>query len=81
MALALCFAVAFNKGAKHLNSFFRALYYALVASSVVAVSVVWRYILQRSGLLNDALALVGIQGPDCLHDIRFSLPALIVMTT
>lgn len=81
MALALCFAVALNKGAKHLNSFFRALYYAPVVASVVAVSVVWRYILQRNGLLNDALALVGIQGPDWLHDTRFALPALIVMTT
>lgn len=81
MALALCFAVALNKGAKHLSGFFRALYYAPVVASVVAVSVVWRYILQRDGLLNDALALVGIQGPDWLHDTRFALPALIVMTT
>lgn len=81
MALALCFAVALNKGSQHLNAFFRALYYAPVVASVVAVSVVWRYILQRDGLLNSALALVGVQGPDWLHDTRYALPALIVMTT
>lgn len=81
MVLALCFAVALNKGSQHLNAFFRALYYAPVVASVVAVSVVWRYILQRDGLLNSALALIGVQGPDWLHDTRFALPALIVMTT
>lgn len=81
MALALCFAVALNKGSQHLNAFFRALYYAPVVASVVAVSVVWRYILQRDGLLNSALALIGVQGPDWLHDTRYALPALIVMTT
>lgn len=81
MALALCFAVSLNKGSQHLNAFFRALYYAPVVASVVAVSVVWRYILQRDGLLNSALALIGVQGPDWLHDTRYALPALIVMTT
>lgn len=81
MALALCFALALNKGSQHLNAFFRALYYAPVVASVVAVSVVWRYILQRDGLLNSALALIGVQGPDWLHDTRYALPALIVMTT
>ncbi len=47
MAIALAFAVALNKGSKHLNAFFRAVFYAPVVASVVAVSVVWRYILSR----------------------------------
>lgn len=45
MVIALAFAVALNSGSKHLNAFFRALFYAPVVASVVAVSVVWRYIL------------------------------------
>lgn len=76
MVIALAFAVALNSGSKHLNAFF----YAPVVASVVAVSVVWRYILQADGLLNSLLAVFGINGPDWLHDTRYALPALMVMT-
>lgn len=80
MVIALAFAVALNSGSKHLNAFFRALFYAPVVASVVAVSVIWRYILQEDGLLNSLLAVFGINGPDWLHDTRYALPALMVMT-
>ena len=80
MVIALAFAVALNKGSKRLNAFFRALFYAPVVASVVAVSVVWRYILQKDGLLNLLLSVFGIAGPDWLHDTRYALPALMVMT-
>ena len=56
------------------------MFYAPVVASVVAVSVVWRYILQKDGLLNSLLAVFGIAGPDWLHDTRYALPALMVMT-
>lgn len=58
----------------------QAVFYAPVVASVVAVSVVWRYILQKDGLLNSLLAVFGIAGPDWLHDTRYALPALMVMT-
>ena len=80
IAIAMAFAVALNKGLKHLNAFFRAVFYAPVVARVVAVSVVWRYILQDDGLLNSLLAVFGIDGPDWLHDTRFALPALMIMT-
>ena len=80
MIIAMAFAVALNKGLRHVNAFFRALFYAPVVASVVAVSVVWRYILQADGLLNQILAVFGIQGPDWLHDTHYALPALMVMT-
>lgn len=80
IAIAMAFAVALNKGLKHLNAFFRAVFYAPVVASVVAVSVVWRYILQDDGLLNSLLAVFGIDGLDWLHDTRFALPALMIMT-
>ena len=80
MVVALAFAVALNKGLRHVNAFFRALFYAPVVASTVAVSVVWRYILQKDGLLNTLVALIGVQGPDWLHDTRTALPALMVMT-
>lgn len=80
MVVALAFAVALDKGSRRLNAFFRALFYAPVVASVVAVSVVWRYILQKDGLLNLLLAVFGIAGPDWLHDTHYALPALMAMT-
>jgi multiple sugar transport system permease protein len=50
-----------------------------VVTSIVAVAVVWRYILQPDGLLNTALALIGIHGPDWLNDTTWALPSLIAM--
>ncbi|KFI45723.1 multiple sugar transport system permease protein [Bifidobacterium bohemicum] len=78
--IALALAVALNKGMRHLNSFFRALFYAPVVASVVAVSVVWRYILQDDGLLNNVLKTIGIHGPAWLNDTHVALLALIIMT-
>ncbi|WEV65717.1 MULTISPECIES: sugar ABC transporter permease [unclassified Bifidobacterium] len=80
MIIALAFAVSLNKGLQHVNTFFRALFYAPVVASTVAVSVVWRYILQKDGLLNTVLAVFGIQGPNWLHDTHTALFALMVMT-
>ena len=36
--------------------------------------------IQKDGLLNSLLAVFGIAGPDWLHDTRYALPALMVMT-
>ena len=81
MAVALALAVALNKGLRRVNAFFRALFYAPVVASTIAIAVVWRYILQNDGLLNSLLAIINLQGPDWLHDTRTALPSLIVMAT
>jgi multiple sugar transport system permease protein len=51
-----------------------------VVTSIVAVAVVWRFILQPDGLLNTMLGWIGISGPDWLHSTTWALPSLIVMT-
>jgi multiple sugar transport system permease protein len=79
MVIALALALALNSGKGRLVSFFRVGFYAPVVTSIVAVAVVWRYILLPDGLLNSALALVGIQGPNWLNDPAFALPSLIMM--
>jgi len=58
----------------------RALYFApMVASSAVA-AVLWSSIYNnQSGLLNQALAMVGIAGPNWLNDPVFARPALVVV--
>lgn len=79
MALALALALALNSGNGRVVSVLRVGFYAPVVTSIVAVSVVWRYILQPDGLLNAALALVGVQGPNWLSDTAWALPSLIMM--
>lgn len=79
MLLALALALALNSGRGRLVAFFRVGFYAPVVTSIVAVAVVWRYILQPDGLLNTALAGIGIDGPNWLNDPAFALPSLIMM--
>lgn len=79
MALALALALALNSGKGRLVSFFRVGFYAPVVTSIVAVSVVWRYILEPDGLVNSALSLVDVQGPNWLNDTTYALPSLIAM--
>jgi multiple sugar transport system permease protein len=79
MVLALAAAVGLNNIA-WLRGFFRAGYYLPVVTSIIAVAVVWRFLLQPdSGLVNQALAFIGIDGPDWLNSTTWALPSLIVM--
>ncbi|WP_219499034.1 carbohydrate ABC transporter permease [Nonomuraea ceibae] len=79
VALGLGLALALNSGIRRLRPIYRVAFYAPVVTSVVAVSVIWRYILARDGLLNMVLALVGVEGPDWLNSTTWALPSLILM--
>ncbi len=80
VGLGLAAAIGLNSGLTRFRALFRVGYYLPVVTSIVAVSVVWRFVLQAdSGLLNEALALVGIDGPNWLASTTFALPAIIVM--
>lgn len=77
--LALALAVALNNGITRFRAVFRVGFYTPVVTSIVAVAVVWRFILQPDGLLNVVLSWVGIAGPDWLNNPSWSMPALIMM--
>jgi multiple sugar transport system permease protein len=79
MALALAAAVGLNS-IKRLRGTFRVAFYLPVVTSIVAVSVVWKYLYRDDGgLFNVLLATVGIDGPDWLNSTTLALPSLIVM--
>lgn len=80
MAIALALAVALNSGITRFRTAFRVGFYTPVVTSIVAVAVVWRFILQPDGLLDTMLGWIGISGPDWLHSTTWALPSLIVMT-
>ncbi len=79
MAVALALAVALNSGIERFRTAFRVGFYTPVVTSIVAVAVVWRFILQQDGLLNTVLGLVGISGPDWLNSTTWAMPSLILM--
>jgi len=80
MFVALMIAVGLNTGITRAAGFFRVGYYMPVVTSIVAVAVVWRFLLARdNGLINIALSWFGIQGPNWLGDANWSMPALIMM--
>lgn len=79
MAVALALAVALNSGITRLRTVFRLGFYAPVVTSIVAVAVVWRFVLHPEGLLNTVLGGVGVQGPDWLGDTTWAMPSMILM--
>ncbi|MEU4482530.1 sugar ABC transporter permease [Micromonospora sp. NPDC023966] len=80
MVLALAAATALNSGFVRFRALFRVGFYLPVVASIVALSVVWRFLLDPEvGLVNNLLRLVGIDGPNWLYDSKLALPSLIVM--
>ncbi|WP_354477485.1 sugar ABC transporter permease [Marisediminicola sp. UYEF4] len=79
IVLALLVALALNNGINKFRTVFRVGYYAPVVTSIVAIAIVWKFILQPDGLLNGFLAIFGISGPNWLENTTFALPSLIAM--
>lgn len=79
MAVAMLAAVGLNS-INRLRGFFRVAFYLPVVTSIVAVSVVWKYIYrEEGGLLNEVLGWVGIDGPGWLDSTSLALPSLVLM--
>lgn len=82
MMVALAAAVALNSGISKFRSVFRLGFYTPVITSIVAVAVVWRFLLHPdSGLVNTVLGWVGVDGPNWLGSTTWAMPSLIAMAT
>lgn len=81
MGLAIVVAVGLNSGITRFTTVFRVGYYLPVVTSIVAVAVVWRFLLQpNSGIVNTLLGYVGVEGPSWLRSETWAMPSLIVMS-
>jgi multiple sugar transport system permease protein len=79
MVVALAAAVGLNQVTR-LRGFFRVGFYLPVITSIVAVAVVWKFLLrERGGLLTTAAGWVGIDLPGLLDSTTWALPTLVVM--
>ena len=80
LILGLAAAVALDRGIRRFRTLFRVGYYLPVVTSIVAIAVVWRFLLNPDqGLLNMLLAGVGINGPAWLADPLLAMPSIIAM--
>jgi len=79
IGLSLGAALLLNSPLARAQVFFRTALFAPVVTTVVAVAVIWRYLLHtRYGLVNQALAAFGIDPVDWLGDPHWSMPSIIL---
>ena len=80
LAIGLLIASALSRGITKFRTAFRVGYYLPVITSIVAIAVVWRFLLNPDiGLINVALGSIGIQGPDWLASKTLAMPSIIAM--
>ena len=80
IALGLSLALLLNASVKGL-SLYRTIFYLPAVLSGVASALLWRWIFSPEfGLLNQALAVVGITGPNWLNSRQWVIPSFIVMS-
>jgi multiple sugar transport system permease protein len=80
LVVALAAALLVNAKLVRFKGFFRAAYFAPFVTTLVAVAIVWKYLYQpQYGLINAALAQLGIGPIDWLGDPRWAMPAIILL--
>jgi len=73
-------ALGLNQAIGRVQSLFRVGYYLPVVTSIVAIAVIWRYLLNPDfGLVNAALDVVGIDGPNWLGQKSTALASIIAL--
>jgi multiple sugar transport system permease protein len=79
LSIALLLAVVLDRGVRGM-AFYRSVFYlpSLLGSSV-AIAVLWRQVFGTEGLLNQVLALVGIDGKGWISDPSTALGTLVVL--
>jgi multiple sugar transport system permease protein len=80
MVASLAAALLINAKLTRFKSFFRTVYFAPVVTTLVAVSIVFRYIYHaRFGMLNRALSHFGVPEIDWLGNPKLAMLAIIVL--
>lgn len=78
--IALALAMFLNQPLKFIATY-RTILYLPAVTAGVATSYLWAFIFSNNGgLLNTALSWVGIDGPNWLYSMEWSMPALIIMS-
>jgi multiple sugar transport system permease protein len=74
-------ALLLHSRSARFKAFYRTVYFAPVVTTLVAVAVVWRYLLHtRYGWLNYAMGAFGIEPIDWLGDPQWAMPAIVLLS-
>jgi multiple sugar transport system permease protein len=79
LIVALSLALMLDRGMRGLTFYRSVLYLPSMLASSVAIAVLWRQMFGTSGLVNQILALVGIEGRGWISDPDTSLGTLILL--
>ena len=79
LAFALLLAVLFKKERRGIRLYRAAYYLPSLFGSSIAVAILWRRIFNKMGMLNQVLALLGIQGQNWIASPGTALNTLIVL--
>ena len=78
--LGVMLAVLLNQKIRGM-SLYRTIYYLPAVVSGVAVAYMWGWVFRpQAGIVNYALSLIGIEGPNWLFSTTWTLPAFVVMS-
>jgi multiple sugar transport system permease protein len=79
IAVSLATALLLHSAVARGKAIFRTALFAPVVTTLVAVAVIWNYLLHtRYGLINELLGRIGIDPIDWLGDPRWAMPAIIL---
>jgi multiple sugar transport system permease protein len=79
IAMSLAAALLLDSKLARFKGFLRTAYFAPVVTTLVAVAVIWRYLLHtKYGLVNWMLGGIGVGPIDWLGDPRWSMPAIVL---
>lgn len=79
IAMSLGAALLINSKLSRFKGLFRTIFFAPVVTTLVAVAVIWRYLLHtKYGLINWALGGIGVGPIDWLGDPRWAMPAIVI---
>jgi multiple sugar transport system permease protein len=81
ISISLLLAVAIDQKIKFKN-FYKAIFFMPVVTSVIAVSVIWKWLFagEKYGLINHWLIRMGISPVDWLMSPTWTLPAIMIMS-
>jgi len=81
VALSLMLAIAVNQKIRFKN-FFRVIYFIPSITSIIALSVIWKWLFagEKYGLINYFLILIGLKPIDWLMSTVWTLPAIMIMS-
>jgi multiple sugar transport system permease protein len=79
LVVSLLVAMLLNKGMTFLAAYRAAFYLPSLIASSVAIAVLWRQVFGQDGIVNEVLALVGIEGGSWIGNPRTALSTLVVL--